>query len=207
VWHCANHRLELSVGDTVKTVSEINRFKSFIDKLHVLYHASPQNSRELHVCAKLLEVELLKIGRILSTRWVASRFRSVSAVWQNYEVSVRHFEEARIQGIKKEKFMYEGLQRKITSTQLILDFGLMCDSLQELSELTLDLQERNIVMYIASKKSKLLFKFLKNEEEYQVFIMKIQEKASTNVVFRGSHFTRQKAKMIQRLIPTLFIKI
>jgi hypothetical protein len=36
---------------------------------------------------------------------------------------------------------------KITSTQLILDFGLMCDALQELSELNLDSQERNIVRY------------------------------------------------------------
>jgi hypothetical protein len=76
---------------------------------------------------KILEVELLKIGRILSTRWVASSFCSVSAVWQNYEVSVRHFEEVKNDNIsdKKEKCMYEGLQGKITSAQLILDLGLM----------------------------------------------------------------------------------
>jgi hypothetical protein len=36
VWHCANHRLKLAVHDAVKTVSEINRFKSFIDKLYML---------------------------------------------------------------------------------------------------------------------------------------------------------------------------
>ena len=64
-WHCANHRLELSVGDTVKKVLGVNRFKSFLDKLFVLYHASPKNSRELQLCAKLSEVQLLKIGRIL----------------------------------------------------------------------------------------------------------------------------------------------
>jgi hypothetical protein len=64
VWHCANHRLEVAVHDTVKTVSGINRFKSFIDKLYVLYHASPKNSRELKACANSLEMQLLKIGRI-----------------------------------------------------------------------------------------------------------------------------------------------
>jgi hypothetical protein len=42
VWHCANHRQDLAVHDAVKTVSGINRFKSFIDKLYVLYHASPK---------------------------------------------------------------------------------------------------------------------------------------------------------------------
>ena len=47
VWHCANHRLELSVSDAVKSVSEINSFKAFFGKLHVLYHASPKNSRDL----------------------------------------------------------------------------------------------------------------------------------------------------------------
>jgi hypothetical protein len=68
VWHCANHTLELAVHDAVKTVSGINRFKSFIDKLYVLYHASPKNSRELEACANSLEMKLLKFGQILSTR-------------------------------------------------------------------------------------------------------------------------------------------
>jgi hypothetical protein len=36
VWHYANHRLELSVGEKVKTVSGINRFKSFIDMSYIM---------------------------------------------------------------------------------------------------------------------------------------------------------------------------
>jgi hypothetical protein len=84
VWHFANHRLELYVADTVKAVAGINRLRAFVDKSYVIYHASPKNSRELHECAKLLEIPPLKIGNILSTRWVASSFRSVSAVWENF---------------------------------------------------------------------------------------------------------------------------
>jgi hypothetical protein len=64
-----------------------------MDKLYGIYHASPKNSRELHECAKLFEIQLLKIGRILSTRWAASSFRSVSAVWENFEALVRYFKE------------------------------------------------------------------------------------------------------------------
>ncbi|XP_065668012.1 E3 SUMO-protein ligase KIAA1586-like [Hydra vulgaris] len=64
VWHCANHRLELSVGDTIREISSINRFKSFLNKLYAVYHASPKNSRELRSCAELLNIQLLKIGRI-----------------------------------------------------------------------------------------------------------------------------------------------
>jgi hypothetical protein len=65
-----------------------------VDKHGVIYHSALKNSRELHECAKLLEIQLLKIGRILSTRWVASSFRSVSAVRQNFVALDRHFKEA-----------------------------------------------------------------------------------------------------------------
>ncbi|XP_065650416.1 E3 SUMO-protein ligase KIAA1586-like [Hydra vulgaris] len=115
VWHCANHRLELSVGDTIRVISSINRFKSFLDKLYVVYHASPKNSRELRSCAELLNIQLLKIGRILNTRWVSSSFRSVFAVWENYEALVKHFEEAMVDPTrdKNEKSTCAGLKKKL----------------------------------------------------------------------------------------------
>lgn len=59
VWHCADHRLELLVGDTVKWVAGVSRFKMFIDKLNVLFNASLNNCRELKLCANLLEIQVL----------------------------------------------------------------------------------------------------------------------------------------------------
>jgi hypothetical protein len=54
IWHCANHRLELSVADTVKDISGVNRFKSFLDKLYVIYHASPKIAENcIHVLSYL----------------------------------------------------------------------------------------------------------------------------------------------------------
>ena len=50
-----------------------------------------------------VEVQLLKIGRILSTRWVASSYRSVLAVWTNYEALVQHFEEAKLDPTRDKK--------------------------------------------------------------------------------------------------------
>jgi hypothetical protein len=35
VWHCANHRLELSTANTVKAVTGTNKFRAFMDKLCV----------------------------------------------------------------------------------------------------------------------------------------------------------------------------
>jgi hypothetical protein len=56
-------------------------------------------------------MEILKIGRILSARWVASSYKTILAVWQDCEVVVLHFEKGKSengQG-RKENCTYEGL--------------------------------------------------------------------------------------------------
>jgi hypothetical protein len=77
-------------------------------------------------------------------------------VWQDYEALVLHFEKAKSDqtGDKKDRCTYQGLLKKITSVEFVLDLGLMCDALQELSELSLDLQHRDIDLYKADKKIK-----------------------------------------------------
>ena len=82
-WHCFNHRLELSVHDAVKSCTEINHLKIFMDQLYTTYSTSPKCQRELAECAKEVEVELNRIGRVLNVRWVASSCRSVKAVWRS----------------------------------------------------------------------------------------------------------------------------
>jgi len=49
-----------------------------------MYSASPQNRHSLEKCAADVGTELLKIGRIIDVRWVASSFRTVKAVWNDY---------------------------------------------------------------------------------------------------------------------------
>jgi hypothetical protein len=58
VWHCANHRLELSAHDTIKDAAGTNRFKSFLDKLYAVYHAPQKNARELQSCATMLDMQI-----------------------------------------------------------------------------------------------------------------------------------------------------
>ena len=84
LWHCLNHRLELSVSDAVKRVNSINHFKIFFDKLYSLYSRSPKNQRELIECSSAVCEQVTRVGRLLDTRWVASSFRTVKAVWYSY---------------------------------------------------------------------------------------------------------------------------
>ncbi|KAL1475368.1 hypothetical protein MTO96_037332 [Rhipicephalus appendiculatus] len=68
-WYCFAHRLELAVGDSVRDVEGINHFKIFMDKLYCLYSSSPKNRRELESCARDLNTSLLRLGKVLDTRY------------------------------------------------------------------------------------------------------------------------------------------
>ena len=49
--------------------------------------------RELGNIASDIDAELRKVGRILTTRWVASSYRAVASLWQNYPALFKHFEK------------------------------------------------------------------------------------------------------------------
>ncbi|XP_069494929.1 E3 SUMO-protein ligase KIAA1586-like [Ambystoma mexicanum] len=153
IWHCANHKLELAVGDVSKEVTGINQLKIFFDKLYATYHASPKNQRELGECAAQVEVRLLKIGKILDIRWVASSERSVKAVWNNYKALNKHFGESSCDTARSEteRNKYCGLNRMLTSTVFVENLGIMFDALTELGDLSRQLQRRDMTLYEADR--------------------------------------------------------
>ena len=93
--------------------------------------------------AENLDAQLLKIGKVLNTRWVASSYRTVLAVWNNYEPLYWHF-KAKITEKGKQSVMYEGLNKRIQSPEFLLDLALMYDVLFKLSELSESLQNRSM---------------------------------------------------------------
>lgn len=167
-WHCFNHRLELSVHDAVEACSEVNHFKIFIQKLYTLYSASPKNRRALETCAGELGVQLLKIGKILDVRWVASSFRTVRAVWVNYCALHAHFTSASSDQKldSKERAQYKGMADKLSSTAFLLNLALMFDALEELSELSESLQADSITLPKATRLiSRQIEVFLSRKQE------------------------------------------
>ncbi len=207
VWHCANHRLELAVNETVKCIGEINKFKGFVDKLYALYHASPKNFRDLKTCASLLEEELFKIGRILNTRWVASSFRSVLATWKSYVALVEHFNHVISDdtGDKNDKSKFSGLLKKFTSTAFVLDLALMCDALQELSELSLDLQNRDISLISANQKIENLVQIFERRITEPGAYYEMASEAVNKLSFFGVKLHNESGRNKQKPIdPTTF---
>jgi hypothetical protein len=151
LWHCLCHRIELTVSDTLEEVGGINHFKSFMDKLYTVYSLSAKNQRELNNCASVLDVQLKKIGRIFTVRWVASSYRAVMAVHRDYTALHNHFTAASqdLTRDKTQKQQYRGLADTLASEAFILNLGLMIDALKELCNISEELQKDDITLHRA----------------------------------------------------------
>lgn len=174
VWHCLNHRLELAVGDSVDDVTQINHFKSLLDKIYTIFSRSPKNEKEIRNCSERLGDQFHKIGRVLGTRWVASSHRTVSAIWNDHNALCVYFENASKDTNRKssDRATYSGLLKRLGSPEFILDLGIMCDVLFELSELSLQLQKRNTSIVYADRLIKRTITYLET----------LKQKSGTNML-------------------------
>ena len=93
---------------------------------------------------------------------------------------------------KKDKCMYSSLFRKITDANFILDLGLMCDALQELSELSVALQHRNVGLDFANKKLKMTAAAFENRKTVPGTYYKHSVKAVQNLKFSGVPLHKNK---------------
>jgi hypothetical protein len=117
-------------------------------------------------------------------------------VWEDYEGLVLHFVKAKTDcnRDKKKRCMYSSLHRKITSVEFLLDLGFMCDALQELSELSLDLQECGMHLYRASKKMENIVKKFEERKKCHRPHYENSITALTCLTFKGIALHRKNVK-------------
>ena len=130
------------------------------------------------------------------------------AVGNIYEALVKHFEEASNDPTRSasDKCTYEGLKKKITSTEFIMDLGLMCDALQELSELSLDLQERNMDLYKAKKTTTALVQVFEERIQKAGAYYKSATAAAQNLSFHGVVLHTKSVPNDPPIDPNVFYK-
>jgi len=159
-----NHRLELAMSDAIDEMNSVNHFKAFMHKLYSLYSMSNKNERELKDAAAEVGSQLLRIGRVLDVRWVASSFRTVHAVWTSLGALVQHFKNACSDERRSntEKQMYRGV------LEFICDLGLMYYTLHELSVLSQELQARSITLLRAEHLLKRTIRVIHSLKRVQV---------------------------------------
>lgn len=91
-------------------------FRMFpLQALYAIYHQSTKNARELEQAASELNMQILKIGKVFTIRWVASSFNTVKAVLKDFPVLAHHFRSASEDGSRSgaERAKYTGLLKHI----------------------------------------------------------------------------------------------
>ena len=111
---------------------------------------------ELFKISEQLGIEILKIGRVLGSRWAACSLRSTVAVWRAYPALFDYFSS-------KEKFT--GMAKRFANRYFLEDLALMIDILKEISLLSNALQCRNLNLPRAEKLIKRSIKALEMMKE------------------------------------------
>ena len=196
--HCLAHRLELAVKDAVKEVAGTNQFEFFISKLYSLYNQSHRNARLLREPAAELDVEILKIGKIFTIRWVASSFKTVKAVWKDFPALALHFktasEDTSHNDLERQK--YKGLLKHLANSGFVEDLAVMKDILRELQSLSLKLQKREMSLVDSSLAIQQTINVLTAMETTGVG--KSAKKAEQSVLsglFKGIELSESRAKI------------
>jgi hypothetical protein len=88
-------------------------------------------------------------------------------VWNGYSALITHFKEAAIDTQRKtsESRKYTGLFQSIDSNEFVKDLGLMHDVLEELTNLSLQLQERFCTVTRADKLIKRTIRVVRTLKE------------------------------------------
>uniref|UniRef100_A0A2K6UXD6 KIAA1586 n=1 Tax=Saimiri boliviensis boliviensis TaxID=39432 RepID=A0A2K6UXD6_SAIBB len=152
IWNCLNHRLQLSLDDSISEIKQINHLKIFLDKIYSVYHQPNKNQTKLlGTVAKELETEIIKIGRVMGPKWAACRLQAATAIWHAYPVLYVHFSHS-----------YSGLAKRLANINFLQDLGLMIDILEEFSVLSTALQSRSTNIQKAQKLIKCTIRALEN---------------------------------------------
>lgn len=146
------------------SVSQVNHPKSFLEKLYAIFSQSSKAQRELEECAQSVHAVVLKIGKVLDVRWVASSYRSLYAVWRSYPALYEFAVNSDTARSQKHKATFAGIQAQLESTHFVQNLAIMLDALQAVSELSKALQNEDSILTTAYKMVKRTIRILENQE-------------------------------------------
>ena len=186
LWHCLNHRLELGVSDAIEEIGGFYPLQSLFYKLYSVYSTSPKLQRQLQNISEDLGMNIRKIGRVFTIRWVASSFRTVSALWHNYPALYEHFKQASVCTDMKQadRQQFKGLAEKLSTRNFVEDLALLKDCLGQLSILSETLQSKDMNILDANRHVKwtvnALVKIKQSMDKYR-----FSETTTKDPVFKG----------------------
>lgn len=136
----------------VSEIKQVNHLKVFLNKIYAIYHQSNKNqTRLLETVAKELEIEIIKIRRVMGPRWAARSLQAATAVWHAYPLLYMQF-----------SCSYSGLAKRLANINFLQDLALMIDILEEFAVLSTALRSRSTNIQKAQKLIKCTIRALEN---------------------------------------------
>ena len=154
VVHCINHNLELAIGDLRKHDPDYLFFDETMRDIFSVFHFSNKKRREIQAVADEMEEEFTNFSGLQTIRWLASQFRAVEKVYDNYYVLCTYLAHACVAPDKKpeDKAKMKGIYQRATSLKFVLYLNFMMDFLQPLKIGFLMFQDDDVLLPVLSRK-------------------------------------------------------
>jgi hypothetical protein len=136
VIHCINHALELAISDLKKADEHFCLFNDTLKDVFLLFHCSTKKRRELFQLADTLDQSISRLGGIQGIRWLASQFRAVDQMYENYEMVVTYMEQLALDRTEERATEYEGILNNLKSLTFVRFLVFMKDFLPPLKRVS-----------------------------------------------------------------------
>ncbi len=142
--HCVAHNLELAILDVMKDndAKYMETLEATLRGIYKFYHLSPKKRRGLDNLAEVLDEDKPYYSGVKQVRWLASRYRAVTAVESHLRITVEHLENTAAAGDS----VAIGLLNKLKDEKLIHFMYFMMDFMELMSSLSKCLQAASLLV-------------------------------------------------------------
>lgn len=143
--HCVAHKLQLSVLKSLKGVSYIDEINHCLISVYKFYNRSSKKQKQLSETAEVLSTKLLKLQKLHTVRWVASKVGTIKAVIHDWRSLVKHLENVSC-GKESDSNKAKGILKTLKKYRFLRTLHFLHDFLLPLKKLSLILQKPDLLM-------------------------------------------------------------
>ena len=138
--HCVAHKLELAVLDAVKRCPYLSTFEDTVKEVYKFYYYSPKRRREVNEIANIIDEESVYYSGLQKTRWLASRYRAITALEKHYVTTVMHLQH-KTGSTGEDGAHATGILKQLLSEKFVKHLYFLLDVMKISSELSKSFQQ------------------------------------------------------------------
>lgn len=182
--HCVAHKLELAVLDAVKRCPYLRTFEDTVKEVYKFYYYSPKRRREVNEIANIIDEDAVYYSGLQKTRWLASRYRAITALEKHYVTTVMHLQHKTGSKNNEEGARAKGILKQLLSEKFVKHLYFLLDVMKILSELSKAFQQdqfcmTDVVATLEMTMTRLEELKLQRGDQYRKFQERYSEETAT----------------------------